>query len=179
MIAYYVFVSLFIAGMCTTVYAGASPSSPSPYSQEAQKSKNEKIIGEYFDSRDNNVGETVGILTGEESAENSQSLRSVARPGDGVTIESTHTPSKNEAIRPVDIHARQAQDTLEKDLKQTGIVENIIKNEPHDIAENDAGNPDTLAELVTREEHKRGENIKPEIKKEDLEAWKYAALGGA
>ncbi|MBX9976715.1 MAG: hypothetical protein K2X98_00495 [Alphaproteobacteria bacterium] len=186
MIAVYVFVSLFIAGLCTMVSAGAPGSSavvtPSPYSQGVQKAKNEAIIKDYFNSHGKNVGTTEALMNAGESSERSQRLRGVDRI-DGVDIENTHTPSKDEAIRSVDDHVRQAQNAVEQDLKQTAIVENVVSNEknPPAFAKNEAGEPDNVNELVRREEHKRGEDVKrdpipPEVIRQ---AMKYSALGGA
>lgn len=185
------FFGIVTLGVTTALIYGTPVSSPtrngtehsktsteiSPYSKEAQKRKEAELWKEYEEARD--------------TLKESEALQGIGSPDSEVSnndlnetfiTNKMHSPSRTEAQRPINEHARVAQELLKKEVKEAGIVANTFtaKKEYYSMGDCDEPMVDTLGELAAEEQEKEGHGIKPTL---NLEALPYggvdAPLSGA
>lgn len=135
----------------------------SPYSKEGQAAKEAAVEKEYFERR--SIPETPEV------EENDNGLKP-----DGLNLENVKTPDKTEVTKPADSHARAAQDALASELKLTGALDHVRREDAQGATE-DAGRPDSKAELAAEMNEYAGRDIKQELSPEQKMRQQSLAAG--
>jgi hypothetical protein len=139
----------------------------SRYSRDAQQGKNENVVKEYTGSR-NTPGKAFGLAQSQDDGSNGEAL-------DGVNL--PPAPSREEALEPVDRHARQAQKLLQNEVKNTGIVKrNLGVDKLGKGLLGEAGATDSVDEFARKKaedngRHAKGPNIDPKETQRIYGSW--------